>query len=619
VPKSPHPKRELSLKPTIPNGTASLEAVLRTEEMFERPSRPPDHEKENSALAALVTALADSPSTILQTLADKVLDVLRADSAGLSLLTKDGQGFYWAAIAGAWRPHTGGGSPRNFSPSGDVLDRNSPMLFTHWERRYPYLSTAILPVEEALLVPFHANNCAVGTIWAIAHTAQRKFDGEDLRLLQSIGRFASAAYQTIAAIETLVWEIAAREEAEAKLREATDGLEEQVRARTEELRLSEGRWKRIFDNSAIGIAVTDLEGRFEIANAAYQRLVGFTEAELTKVTYLDLTVDAYHSHNAALVAGLLSGRRDQFNIEKQYRCKDGKLIWVRNNVSLLPGADGTPRNMMTIVEDISERKAAEDSLQQTQTRLSQAAEVATAAELAASIAHELNQPLAGIVANASTCLRMLDARAPNVEGARQTARRTLRDCNRASEVITRLRALFSKKKRATESVDLNEAAQEVIALSLAGLKKNRVVLRAELADDLPLVTGNRVQLQQVILNLLQNASDAMNGVEGRPRLAVIKTDQDQGDAVRLSVRDVGVGFAPEAVHKLFETFYTTKSEGMGVGLSVSRSIIEDHGGRLWAAPNDGPGATFSFSIPRQAGNTAIPDQDTAQTLAFDSA
>lgn len=617
--KSTHLERELFLKPTMPNGTASLESVVRTEEMLKRPSRPPDYEKENSALAALVTALADSPSTILQTLADKALDVLWADSAGLSLLTKDGQGFYWAAIAGAWGHRAGGGSPRNFSPSGDVLDRNSPMLFTHWERRYPYLSTAVLPAEEALLVPFYANNGAVGTIWTIAHTTERKFDAEDLRLLQSIGRFASAAYQTVAAIETLVREIAAREEAEAKLREATDGLEEQVRTRTEELRLSEGRWRKIFDNSAIGIAVTDIEGRFEIANAAYQKLVGFTQEELTKITCLDLTVDAYHSHDAALVTGLLNGRRDQFNIEKQYRCKDGKLIWVRNNVSLLPGADGTPRNMMAIVEDISERKAAEDSLQQTQMRLSQAAEVATAAELAASIAHELNQPLAGIVANASTCLRMLDARAPNVEGARQTARRTLRDCNRASEVITRLRALFNKKRKATEAVDLNEATQEVIALSLAGLKKNRVVLRAELADDLPLVTGDRVQLQQVILNLLQNASDAMNGVEDRPRLVVIRTDQDHGESVRLSVQDVGVGFAPGAVHRLFETFYTTKSEGMGVGLSVSRSIIEGHGGRLWAAPNDGPGAIFSFSIPRQAADAGILDRDTARTFAFDGA
>ena len=168
-----------------------------------RPSRPPDYETENRALSALAIALADSPRTILQTLADEVLTILHADSAGLSLLTKDKRGFYWAAIAGAWRPHIGGGTPRDFGPCGDVLDRNIPMLFTHWERRYPYLSTAIPLADEGLLVPFYVNGEAVGTIWAIAHSNSRKFDAEDLRLLESMGRFASAAYQTVESIEDL--------------------------------------------------------------------------------------------------------------------------------------------------------------------------------------------------------------------------------------------------------------------------------------------------------------------------------------------------------------------------------------------------------------------------------
>jgi transcriptional regulator with GAF, ATPase, and Fis domain len=269
--QSAHHKNKLSPEAATPNNIASLESIVCTEAMLRRPSRPPDHEKENSALAALVSALADSPRTILQTLADKVLDVLRADSAGLSLLSKDGKEFYWAATAGAWRPHAGGGSPRNFSPSGDVLDRNRPMSFARWERRYPYLSSAMPLAEEALVVPFHVNNEAVGTIWAIAHTSQRKFDVEDLRLLQSIGRFASAAYQSFVATGTLVRQIGAREEAETKLRKLTDSLEEQVRARTEELRLSEGRWKRIFDNSAVGIAVTDLEGRIRAGECSISK------------------------------------------------------------------------------------------------------------------------------------------------------------------------------------------------------------------------------------------------------------------------------------------------------------------------------------------------------------
>jgi signal transduction histidine kinase len=209
----------------------------------------------------------------------------------------------------------------------------------------------------------------------------------------------------------------------------------------------------------------------------------------------------------------------------------------------------------------------------------------------------VNQPLSGIVTNASTCLRMLAADPPNVDGARETARRTIRDGNRASEVISRLRSLYGKKDPTIESVDLNEATREVLALSLSELQKNRVILRPELAHDLPPVAGDRVQLQQVILNLLRNASDAMSTVDDRPRELLIRTEPDVNDRVCLSVSDVGIGFGPQATDKLFEAFYTTKNGGMGIGLSVSRSVIERHRGRLWATPNSGPGVTFSFSIP----------------------
>jgi signal transduction histidine kinase len=225
------------------------------------------------------------------------------------------------------------------------------------------------------------------------------------------------------------------------------------------------------------------------------------------------------------------------------------------------------------------------------------ARVTSLGVLTASIAHEVSQPLSGIMTNASTCLRMLGADPPNLDGALETTRRTIRDGNRASEVIVRLRALFSRKEARAETVDLNEAAHEVVALCADEFQKNRVIVRQELANDLPLVAGDRVQLQQVILNLLRNASDAMNGVADRPRELVIKTEVDEDDCVRLSVRDTGVGITPQDMERLFDAFYTTKGEGMGIGLSVSRSIIERHNGRLWATPNEGPGASFSFSIP----------------------
>jgi PAS domain S-box-containing protein len=250
------------------------------------------------------------------------------------------------------------------------------------------------------------------------------------------------------------------------------------------------------------------------------------------------------------------------------------------------------------VQDVTATRVAENALNKARSELAHVARVATLSTLTASIAHEINQPLSGIITNAGTCLRMLDSNPPNVDGARETARRTLRDGNRASEVVTRLRALFSKKDFTLEPLDLNEATREVIALSSSDLQRHRVVVQSEFADDLSPITGDRVQLQQVILNLLRNAADAMAGVHDRPRQLLIRTEREDRDHVRVSVRDTGVGFDRQIMDKLFDAFYTTKSDGMGIGLSVCRSIVERHHGRLWAEPNDGPGATFAFSVPR---------------------
>ncbi len=249
------------------------------------------------------------------------------------------------------------------------------------------------------------------------------------------------------------------------------------------------------------------------------------------------------------------------------------------------------------VQDVTERRRSEAALAKARSELARVARTTSLGVLTAAIAHEVNQPLSGIITNASTCLRMLAAEPPNVSGARETARRTIREGSRASDVITRLRALFGKKDTAIAPLDLNSATQEVIALLMSDLQRGRVVLHAELSTDLPLVMGDRVQIQQVILNLVRNASDAMSDVNDRPRQLAIKTEPDKDDHVRLTVQDAGVGFSPQDVERLFDAFYTTKDNGMGIGLSVSRSIIESHQGRLWALPNEGPGATVSFSIP----------------------
>jgi signal transduction histidine kinase len=257
------------------------------------------------------------------------------------------------------------------------------------------------------------------------------------------------------------------------------------------------------------------------------------------------------------------------------------------------------------VQDVTARRLSEQALGKAQSELAHVARATALSALTASIAHEVNQPLSGIITNASACLRMLAADPPDVEGARETARRTIRDGNRAADVIARVRALFTRKESAIEAVDLNEVTREVMALSLSDLQRNRVVLRSELANDLPATTGDRIQLEQVILNLLRNACDAMADVHDRPRQLLVRTEREDGDRVRVSVRDAGVGVDPQNVDKLLDAYYTTKTDGMGIGLSISRSIIERHHGRLWAEANDGPGATFSFSIP--SGPASVPD------------
>ena len=243
------------------------------------------------------------------------------------------------------------------------------------------------------------------------------------------------------------------------------------------------------------------------------------------------------------------------------------------------------------------RARADEALNQARLELTHVARLATLSAMTASITHEVSQPISGILTNANTCARMLAADPPNVVGAAETVRRTIRDANRATEVIKRLRAMFAKKAPTMERVDLNEAAREVIALSSAELRRSRSVLQTDFAELLPAISGDRVQLQQVILNLLLNAADAMSGIEDRPRTLRVQTQIHGSDSIQLLVRDSGVGLDPRGIEKLFEPFHTTKAHGLGIGLSISRSIIESHKGQLWATPNDGPGATFGFSLP----------------------
>jgi PAS domain S-box-containing protein len=582
-------KSDIALEASIPNGAAPLESILRTEELHRRPWRPPDYEKENRALVALVSALADSPGTILQTLAEKVLEVLPADSAGLSLLTKDEKRFYWAAIAGAWQPHIGGGTPRDFGPCGDVLDRNVSMLFTHWEQRYPYLRPATPLAEEGLLVPFYVNGKAVGTIWAIAHNDRRKFDAEDLRLLERLGRFASAAYQAVASIDDLKFQIAEREKAETAVRELATGLQSKVRC--------------LVNSNIIGICIWDVEGRIIEANEAFLHIVGYGRGDLAsgRLRWTELTPSEWREADEQALSELAAnGICKPF--EKEYFRKDGSRVPVLVGAALL---EERRDEGVAFVLDLTERKRAEAQARESERRyheaqmeLAHANRVATMGQLTASIAHEVKQPIAATVSNAQAGLRWLIREPPDLEEVRQALACIAKDGKRAGDVVGRIRDLIQKAPPRKDHFDLNGAIREVIELTRGEAVKNGVSVQTELTDNLPLIDGDRVQLQQVMLNLIINAVEAMSGLTEGPRELLISTGKAEMGGVLVTVRDSGPGLAPAALERLFEAFYTTKPNGLGMGLSICRSIIEAHHGRLWATANSPDGAVFQFTLPR---------------------
>src|SRR5579864_1270916 len=349
---------DVSLDSSTP--TASLESILCTEELQRRPSRPPDYEKENQALVKLVSALADSPTTIFRTLAETIQDITQCDSAGLSLLTRDGKTphvdgrrFYWPAIAGMWSPHSGGGTPRNFGPCGDVLDQNRALLFRHFERRYPYLLPVIPAAEECLLVPFYVAGEAVGTIWAIMHSDRRKFDAEDDRIMASLGRFASSAYQALIHIEDLKFQVSEREKAEAEVRELAKGLEAKIR--------------RLVEANVVGIVMWNLEGAITGANEAFLRMVRYDREDLAsgRIRWTELTPAEWRDHDERAITELkTTGIFKPF--EKEYFRKDGSRVPVLLGGTLF---EGSGNEGVAFVLDLSEQKRAQENLRESEIRL----------------------------------------------------------------------------------------------------------------------------------------------------------------------------------------------------------------------------------------------------------
>jgi PAS domain S-box-containing protein len=448
---------------------------------------------------------------------------------------------------------------------------------------------------ESLLLSVAANQAFIGL--------------QEARLLSEQKRIAAELEERVAE-RTQVLD---RANAELRLEIAERKLaEEKLQHEEQELKRSEVHKAAILDSSADCIVAMDHQGRITEFNPSAELTFGHRREDVLGRLLAEVVIPPslrerhYNGFARYLATGesKVLGRR----LEMTALRADGREFPVELTITRIP-QDG-PAAFTGHIRDITERRLSEEALAKARSELAKVASMASLGVLTASIAHEVNQPLSGIITNASTCLRMLSADPANIEGARETVRRTIRDGNRASDVIARLRTLYSKKEPCPEAMDLNEAAREVTALSAPEIQRNGVSLRQEFAEDLPAAYGDRVQLQQVILNLLRNAVDAMSTIDDRPRELLVSTQRDEANQVRLSVKDSGVGFTSQVEDKIFEAFYTTKADGMGIGLSVSRSIVEAHQGRLWATANDGPGATFSFAIPCAGeGPEASADQD----------
>jgi PAS domain S-box-containing protein len=410
-------------------------------------------------------------------------------------------------------------------------------------------------------------------------------------------------------------EIGQRQRAENALCDANAELEQRVAARTADLeeevvrrrnteatlRASEERWRSMFEASAVGIAVLDEQHHFAATNEALQKMVGYSGEELQSLGPLDITHQDDREATQKLIKDMQNGKRQDLPTETRYHRKDSKVIWVRVSAARALDSSSSLQGIPAIIEDITERKRAEVAWHDARDALSRATRLTVMGELSASIAHEINQPLAAIITNGQACERFLGFSSPDLDEVKDAVGEIVRDGRRASEVLKRIRAMSKNTAPERGQVDVNHAIAEVLALTRDELHRHRIAVQADLRSKLPTIMADRVQLQQVVLNLVMNGIDAMRAVTDRPRILTVRSQLNDQGSIVVNVADSGVGLDPASRDHIFESFFTTKPEGMGMGLAISNTIIEAHHGRLWAESGSPFGAVFGFTLPLAAG------------------
>ena len=369
-----------------------------------------------------------------------------------------------------------------------------------------------------------------------------------------------------------------------------------VRKRSEAaLRASEERWRSIFETSTLGITIFDQDLHYIATNPAFRTMLGYTDEEMRQLTPLDITVGEERGTALSQLADLQQGKVDHYQVVKQYRRKDGKVIWGHSSVAR--AMESRPEKFIATMIDVTESKGAQDKLRATQTELARVTSLTAAGQMAASMAHEIKQPLAAIVTGGSAGLRWLSKPTPDLQEVRAVLESIVSEGHRASQVIDGIRAMFRNDSREKALLDVNEVIREVIALLHSELQNHQILVQTELTSQLPPVLADRVKLQQVVANLVANAIEAMDAVADRARTLRVKSVIGKPDGVLIMVENSGAGIDPENVDRIFHPFFTTKSQGTGMGLPICRSIIEAHNGHLSVRPAADRGSVFQISLP----------------------